>query len=420
MTTPGLRPESRPPAQLALKIFRERYGNAGRTTLTAAWAPGRVNLIGEHTDYNGGLVLPVAVDRFVALVGCAEDGTTVTCYSAHHQREVRFSSEDDVLLRAPGRQRLPLFARLIRGVLTELLAADMGGLTPAFRVVIAGDVPVGGGMSSSAAMEIGTATFAAEVGWPHFLPMETAQLCRRAEESATGVRVGIMDQTASSLGRAGFALLLDCRSLDYEYVPVELPEMRIAVFDTGVPHNLAISGYNTRRAECEAAVNLLAQAIERDDPTRDIRELRDIELADLERHRGLLSDVLYRRAHHVVTENARVLAAAGALKAGDVARLGQLITASHASLRDDYAVSCPELDVAVALACAVPGVLGARMMGAGFGGSALILAHRDAIGSLQDVLQTSYPQQTGKKGTLHLCRAWGGPQATRVVLDFQQ
>ena len=423
------------PARRALDAYRERLRDLATSApprapgaglaadvkmeVTVAWAPGRVNLIGEHTDYNQGYVLPVAVDRVVALAGGSAASRRVRLYSLHHDRLAHFPSGRHALLGPPStRPRLPLFARYARAILAELAALPGARPTPAFDAAIAGDVPVGGGMSSSAALTVACATFAAAIGGPALAPMETALLCQRAEQAGAGVRVGIMDQAASCLGRPDHALLLDCRTLTYEHIPINLPGVAIAVYDTGVPRSLAASGYNARRAECEVAVALLAAAIRRDDPARAVTALRDVTPDDLARYGSLLPDIPLRRARHVVAENARVLQAAAALRAGDAGRLGALLYASHASLRDDYEVSCMELDAVVAIAHTVDGALGARLMGAGFGGSALILTRADALPALEAALAREYPARTGATGALHVCRVAGGPVAGRVELDI--
>jgi galactokinase len=410
------------PARYALSAYRERLAAPGdERPIVVAWAPGRINLIGEHTDYNDGYVLPLAVDRVVALAGRAvASGKRTTLYSTHHDRLAMYNATRGALA-DPRPRRLPQFARYVRGVAVELEALP-GGLEPAFAAAIAGDVPVGGGMSSSAAMTVAAATFAVALGGPALEPLERARLCQRAEQRAVGVRVGIMDQAASCLGRTGAALLLDCRSLAYEHIPLRQEGVALAVFDTGVPRSLAAVGYNERRTECEAALALLAAAITADEPERAVAALRDITLSDLERYGPALPEVLLRRARHVVRENARVLEAVSALRAGDMARVGVLLDASHASLRDDFAVSCPELEAAVAIARAVPGVLGARLMGAGFGGSALMLVRAGAMEALAAALAHEYPRRVGREGMLHCCAAAGGPRwatvgATDVALD---
>ncbi len=379
------------PAQQAVAAYRARLagapdgGASPEAPIIVAWAPGRANLIGEHTDYNLGWVLPVALDRVVAVAGRPTATPDLRLFSVHHQQAARYPIPAD-LANAEVDQSLPFWARYIQGVWRELAALDAlprptqaRGASAAF----AGNVPVGGGLSSSAALEVAAATFAEALGAPALPPMTMAQLCQRAEQRSVGVRVGIMDQAASCLGRADQALLLDCRSLDYEYVPFHLPEITLAVYDTRVPHTLATSGYNERRSQCEQAVALLAPIVQRETPGRVVESLRDVTPTDLARHGAALPDIPLRRARHIVSENARVLAAVAALRAGDAATLGALIYASHASLRDDYAVSCAELDAVVEIARTVPGVVGARMMGAGFGGNVLALVCRAALPALE-------------------------------------
>jgi galactokinase len=402
------------PARAALAAYRAQLAEpCDARPLVVAWAPGRVNLIGEHTDYNEGYVLPVAVDRVVALAGRATKGSDVRLYSAHYDACADFSGEREALVGGAAGD-LPAWARYVRGVLAELADLPDVARVPGFAAAIAGDVPLGGGVSSSAALDVATATFAAALGGPALAPLETARLCQRAEWRGVGVECGILDQAAACLGRPGMALLLDCRSLTYEYVPFDLPDVALVVYDTGVPHTLAQSGYNARRRECEEAVAQLHAAIAAAEPGRTVASLRDVTRGDLARYGDALSDILLRRARHVVTENARVLEAAKALRAGDAEQLGALLGASHVSLRDDYQVSCAELDAAVEIASSVAGTLGARMMGAGFGGSALILTRGGALRALEEALAAEYPRRSGRVGALHVCRVSGGPGSAVV------
>jgi len=404
------------PGRRAVDEYCRHFANPDTSEpITVAWAPGRANLIGEHTDYNDGFVLPVAIGRVIAVAGRAIAGTQSCCYSLHHHRQTSFPADPLELIELGPRLRGSLWSRYVRGIAIQLAALTGAPVTPPFAAAIAGNVPVGGGMSSSAALEVALATFAAALGGPRLPPLETARLCQRVDNIHVGVRAGIMDQAASCLGRRGHAILLDCRSLAYQYVPVRLPGIVLAVFDTGVPHSLANSGYNERRSQCEKAASRLARAIAATDAARTVSSLRDITPEDLRRYAGALPDVLRRRARHVVSENARVLAAVAALRTGDADTLGTLLYASHASLRDDYEVSCPELDATVEIASGVPGVLGARLMGAGFGGSALILVREDALPALRAALTTDYPARTGREGTLHICRIAGGPSAATLL-----
>lgn len=400
------------PARTALLAWRERLGRgrAQASHALTAWAPGRINLIGEHTDYNDGWVLPAAVDKVVAVAGQATPEPYATLYSVHHGGYARFPCSPEALRGSP-RRRLPLWAKFARATLAEMTLAGRwpgGGMEAA----IAGDVPVGGGLSSSAALEVAYATFALGLTRGVMEPLDVARLCQRAEQRGARVRVGIMDQAASCLGQSGQAILLDCRTLAYTYTPAALPDMRWVVFDTGAPHTLATSGYNQRRAQCEEASRQLAALVAAREPARTISALRDVTEDDLDRYGARLDPVLARRARHVVAENVRTLGAAEALRNGNVVRFGALMDQSHASLRDLYEVSSVELDIAVEVARAVPGIFGARMMGAGFGGSILALAKADAVGALGEALAGTYPQRAGREGQVIPVHIGGGPATT--------
>jgi len=348
----------------------------------------------------------VAIDRAVAIAGRRLSASEVQCVSAHHRGYVRFPVPvDGIEVDQPGRsRRLPLWKRFVHAVIAEYSLLPQAGTLAGFSGAIVGDVPVGGGMSSSAALEMAVATFVAALDGPQLPPIEVARLCQRAEWRAAGVRVGVMDQAASCLGQKNQAILLDCRSHHYSYIPAPFEDTTLLVYHTGVPHSLAATEYNVRRAQCEEAVRILSAAL----PSRSITALRDITGADLERYGAKLPDPLLRRARHVVTENERVLAAVEALRVGDLMALGRLFYASHTSLRDDYEVSSPELDAIVEIASQINGVYGARMMGAGFGGSALILVQSDCMEALVRALATEYPQRTGRTGQPHICHIADG------------
>lgn len=406
------------PALAALRAWRAGLGRAEPLDepVLVAWAPGRVNLIGEHTDYNDGWVLPAAVDQVVAVAGRPSHTPDARIYSLHHASHARFSSGISALLGEP-RGRLPMWARFARATLSELAQIGHWQREQGFSAAIAGDVPVGGGLSSSAALEVAFTTFALALNQETMEPLEVARLCQRAEWRGTGARVGIMDQATSCLGKEGHAILLDCRSLEYTYIPAVLPDARMLVFDTGTPHTVATSGYNERRAQCEEAVTHLAAMIAEREPERAVTALRDVTVADLDRYGARLPALLLKRARHVVNENARTLAAAEALRAGNTEYLGLLFDQSHESLRDLYQVSCSELDAAVEIARAVPGVLGARMIGAGFGGSTLTLARADAIDALVGTLEREYPRRTGRHGRVLPLRIGEGAQWRSILLD---
>lgn len=415
------------PALEALDLFAQVFHDdtqyAGSTG--AAWAPGRVNLIGEHTDYNDGFVLPIAVDRVVALAGRARTDSLVRLWSAHFSEYAQIALVGLPESFDEQREYLPGWARYVLGVITELLRA--GARFSGFDAVVHGDVPVGGGMSSSAAIEVAAAqacmffshgSFTIGQRDATFQPVEVAALCQRAEHIASGVRSGILDQAASCLGQAGKAILLDCRSLAYRYLPFDEPGISLVVIDTGVRRELASSAYNERRSQCEEAVRMLRGIIARNEPRNSsapaIRALRDISLAQFARYGSELPDVLRRRAGYVIAENARVMETVVLLERGAIEQVGPLFWLSHEGLRDEYEVSCAELDALVEIARQVPGVLGARMMGGGFGGCTLNLVHNDAVEQLRQAVDEQYPARTGLQATFDVCRAAGGPDSVWI------
>jgi galactokinase len=343
--------------QRALRAFQAHFG--GDPELITS-APGRINLIGEHTDYNGGFVLPCAIDRRVAV-------------ALGHGLDEAYSADYEQLASMRG-VRTDTWIDYPRGVIWAF--EQHGHAVPPLHAAIAGDVPQGAGLSSSAAIEAAMALAVA-----HLLGLSTARadlalLCQQAENAFVGVQSGIMDQFASLLCSANTALLLDCRSLDVTPVPLDLAEAGLAllVCDTGVRRTLGATGYNQRRQECEQAAHALG-----------VGQLRDATVAQV----STLGGRLGKRARHVVTENARVLAAADALRTGAFAALGALMSASHASLRDDFEVSTPELDAFVEVAIA-QGALGARLTGAGFGGSAIALVAINAQMALAEAVRAAF------------------------------
>jgi galactokinase len=344
-------------------VFAQRTGRDPE----GVWAaPGRVNLIGEHTDYNDGFVLPAAIDRLVlAAAGRRRDGR-LRLWS------LQAGPPADLALEDVGPGRVEGWAAYPAGVAWALGQAgvELGGAD----LVVDGDVPAGSGLSSSAALECATATALADLHGAALDRATLAGLARRAENEVVGVPSGVMDQMVSMLGRAGHALFLDTRSLATEQVPLPLEAagLCLVVLDTRAGHRLVDGAYADRRAACEAAAAVLG-----------VPALRDATLEQVEAAAGALGDPGLRRARHVVTENARVLEAVALLRAGDLDRLGPLLAASHASLRDDYEVSSPELDTAVAAATDA-GAVGARMTGAGFGGSAVALARAEEAGRIAE------------------------------------
>jgi galactokinase len=410
------------PARAALRefatVFQDDFSYAG--PLGAAWAPGRVNLIGEHTDYNAGYVLPLAVDRVVAFAGRARDDEQVRLWSVHFQQMAEFSLEGLPTSFEQQREMLPGWARYVLGVAAEIRRAGLQ--LRGFDAVLQGDVPVGGGMSSSAALEVASvqafqffAPDAFTVGETAatLTPLQVAELCQHAEWVASGVRCGILDQAASCLGRPGQAVLLDCRSLAYRYLPFVAPGIALVVIDTGVRRELAASAYNERRQQCEEATHLLSEQIAHHEPealiNREIQTLRAITPAEFARYQEALPDILRRRAGYIIAENQRVLETVTRLERHDLEGVGELLWQTHAGLRDEYEVSCFELDTLVELARTVPGVLGARMMGGGFGGCTINLVRDDAVETLKQVIEEQYPACTGLQASIDICRAAGGP-----------
>jgi galactokinase len=360
---------------------RARFAAAfGRPPRWLAAAPGRVNLIGEHTDYNDGFVLPLAIDRYVVLAAdrpprAAAAGAPAAPSMCLHSAALEASAT----IAADGSSRAPAppWTRYVQGVVAGLhrLGIEAGPLD----ILIDASLPLGGGLSSSAALEVATATLI-EAGTGRSLdPLEKARLCQKAEQEAAGVPCGIMDQYSSIFGRAGAALLLDCRSLESEAVPLDDRAVALLVINSRVKHALADGAYAERRAQCEAAAAALG-----------VPALRDATRDRLEHARNALEPVLYRRARHVITENDRTTRAAAAIRAGDWSAAGRLMAASHESLRDDYEVSCPELDWLVDRASSAPGVLGARMTGGGFGGCIVCLVHPGAVDDVARQVTTEY------------------------------
>jgi galactokinase len=373
-------------------LFAELYG-----AVPAIYrAPGRVNLIGEHTDYNDGFVMPVALDLY-----------TYAAVSPRADRRLQVYSENlgetcalDLDSIHPGRSgHWSDYVRGVAGVLEssgyKLRGADLA---------IMSEVPLGSGLSSSAALEVSTAWALLNNSEITVDPTTVAQMCQRAEHFYAETMCGIMDQFISCHGRAGHALMLDCRSLDFELLAIP-GHVRLMVCNTMVKHEHASGGYNTRRRECDDGLRALADVLPR------IRALRDVTLDELEKHADRLSPVLYKRVRHVVTENARVKKAASALKMEDVATFGRLMGDSHRSLRDDYEVSAAELDLMVELASAQPGVYGARMTGGGFGGCTINLVDAGHVEEVRERVERNYQAKTGIKPTILICEASDGAGA---------
>ncbi len=376
--------------QRVVAAFDQAFGD---TPTAVVAAPGRVNLIGEHTDYNEGFVLPAAIDRHVLLACRPRHDRQVRLYAADFSAASAFSLDD---IRPDEAQR---WSNYERGVTLMLQQAghQIGGADAA----ITGDVPIGAGLSSSAAVEVATAYVFQQLYALPLSRVELAVLCQKAENEFVGMRCGIMDQYISALGQRDHALLIDCRSLEYELVPIP-GDVAIIVCDTKVQRGLVDSEYNARRRECEAGARLLG-----------VPALRDIDPETFARRAHELPEVTRRRCRHVVHEYQRVLDSVAALRAGDLAAFGALMYDSHVSLRDDYEVSCRQLDVMVEAARRVKGVYGARMTGAGFGGCTVNLVDAGQAETFRRQVAAEYTRLTGLSPSIYVCAAEDG--ARRVL-----
>ncbi len=364
-------------------------------------APGRVNVIGEHTDYNEGFVMPVALEFYTWVAAAKREDRVIEAYSDHFDEKIRLSLDELV---GPPRKHWSDFVRGVAAVLQ-----NTGYKLAGANLVIQGEVPLGAGLSSSASLEVATALALSSLSGIDVPRMELVKLCQRAEHEFIGTRCGIMDQFVAVHGAAGQALMLDCRSLAYQLLP--LPnDVRLVVCNSMVKHELASGEYNRRRADCEQGVKLLQPRLP------GIRALRDVSVADLEGCEPVLPATVYRRCRHVVGEIQRVVEAAKALQSGEVDRFGRLMYESHASLRDDYEVSCRELDLLVELASSSPGVYGARMTGGGFGGCTVNLLRADACDSFKENMSRAYREATGIVPEIYICEPGQGAQAWPCAL----
>ncbi len=387
-------------------MFRDKFGGEPELTVQA---PGRVNLIGEHTDYNDGFVFPMAVERSVMICGRARKDGRLLMHQPAMAGTTEGTSAEASLDRlekdaAYARDRSHAWANYILGVARELL--KLGCSICGAELTLDGNVPIGSGLSSSAAIEVATATFFEALCGLEIAPEEVALLCQRAENRFVGVNCGIMDQFISKLGRKGHALMLDCRSLEYKQSPFDDPAVHVVVADTRVRRGLVGSEYNTRRAECEEGACLIGECL-----GKPIKALRDVSVKEFRSVEAELPDPVRRRCRHVVTENERVLECVAALERGDLKRFGALLNDSHVSLRDDYEVSCDALDLMTDLLRSQDGALGARMTGAGFGGCAIgVLRGLDDEGvkGACERVATRYRERTGLEPNLFPTRAAAG------------
>ncbi len=383
-----------------MSCFRERFGTEPEIL---ARAPGRVNLIGEHTDYNEGFVLPCAIDRWMEIACSPVTGDTCTIVSLDYASEYSFDVAGISQPVATAWINYPL------GVVKKFTESDHK-IEP-FNMVIAGNVPQGAGLSSSAAYEVAVASALNYLNNLKIPPRQLAILAQSAENDFVGVKCGIMDQFISALAESGSALLIDCRTLECRSVPLHFDREQLSVLVThsGVSRELGDSAYNQRRAECEEGVALLARLT-----ARQLRNLRDVSTDEFEQVQKSLPAQIQRRCRHVINENARVLLAVEALEGKAFHKFGKLLLESHCSLRDDFEVSTPELDLLVELSSKHAGVLGSRLTGAGFGGCTVTVMAADAKDEyIRDVIP-EYERRTGRRASVYQCRVTGGAVAERV------
>jgi galactokinase len=351
-------------------------------------APGRVNLIGEHTDYNDGFVMPAAIgfSTWVTITPLAERKLSI--FSENFGEQIEFDLND----KSPAPRQH--WSDYVIGV--AVIFESSGYHVRGANLRIRGEVPIGSGLSSSAAIEVATGFALAANSDLNIDRTELAKLCRRAENEFVGARVGIMDQFVSCHGQANKALLLDCRSLEYKLFPIA-SKVRLVVCNTMVKHELASSAYNERRAQCEAGVKHLATRLPH------VTALRDVNLEELDQYGRDLPEVIYRRCRHVISENARVLESGEALQRDDLNSFGQLMNESHRSLRDDYEVSCAELELMVDLARKVKGVYGSRMTGGGFGGCTVNLVAAEQVEEFKSLIAEGYEKATNLVPDIYVC-----------------
>ncbi len=368
-------------------IFESRFGK--RDPIVVA-APGRVNLIGEHTDYNDGYVFPVAIDKNILICGRENTDNKIKFYSADFDENAEYEIDN---FEFDNKHR---WANYLLGVIDEL--QKLGFVSKGVDAVVEGNIPIASGLSSSAALEVATATFIETIEDLRIEPTELAKLCQRAENRFVGVQCGIMDQFVSKLGKEGYALFIDCRTLDYEHIPIGDSSLRILIGDTGVKRGLVDSEYNRRRKECEEGARLLDEILD-----KPVSALRDVTLDEFNRVQGRLPEVVAKRCRHVISENERVLRSMECLQEKDYPGFGKLLNESHDSLRDDYQVTCRELDIMVGLLQKNERVLGARMTGAGFGGCTVSLINARNEAEIEEIvteISSQYKRATGIEGKI--------------------
>ncbi len=389
MPPPDAAASSKPPQEAAIEAFVARFG---RPPALLAAAPGRVNVIGEHIDYNDGFVLPAAIGLRTVLAASARNDPHIEIHNLTNGLVLEMDAVAPVPRAAAGS-----WENYLRGVLHGLLTEGLP--VPGFQAVLASNIPIGGGLSSSAALEVCFATALETLAAAPLDPAHKALLCQQAEHDFAGVPCGIMDQFASVFGRQNHLLLLDCRSRAFEWIPFPDPNISLLIANSNVRHSLADGEYAARRRQCLEALTLL-----------QCQSWRDVGESQLEAARPRLSGLLFRRARHVVAEIARTRRAAEAIQRADWDAVRHLMAASHTSLRDDYEVSCPELDLLVEIAAPLPGLLGTRMTGGGFGGSTVSLVRNQHLPAVIAALHDRYFEQTGIEPSIFATRPGPGAQ----------
>jgi galactokinase len=373
--------------------LKERFTKLYGAEPLLVQAPGRVNLIGEHTDYNEGFVFPAAIGFQTRIaIGKRQDRRLVVS-SENYAERVEYDL--DTLPEAPRGH----WSDYVVGVV-QLLQQRLGRM-PGANLLLNGDVPQGAGLSSSASLEVAVCKAFLEVSGQTLDGVVIAQLCQKAENDFIGARCGIMDQFISVHGKKDHALRLDCRTLEYRLLPIP-PDTRLVICNTMVRHRHAAGEYNERRAECEAAAHYFAEHVP------GVKTLRDVTLEDFEKLGGGLPSLIRKRCHHILSENVRVLQAAEALQARDLKLFGRLMASSHASLRDDFEVSCKELDLMVQLAEHKPGVYGARMTGGGFGGCTINLVQESHVEEFKRSVSAGYEREIGRVPEIYISSAADG------------
>ena len=379
--------------ELTAHVTAEFQKTYGRPPRWIAAAPGRVNVIGEHTDYNDGFVLPMAIERYAIMAAdSAAAPGKVSIYDTH------FKESAQIDVSAPVTKGSPKWSNYIRGVLAGF--QNRGVKIPALDVAFLSTVPLGGGLSSSAALEVCTATLIEAATGQTIDPVEKALLAQKAEHDFAGVPCGIMDQFISALGREGHLLLLDCRTRKTELVPMSDPSVALLVINTNVKHELSGGEYAQRRAQCEEAARNLG-----------VKSLRDVTAEQLEKNKGKLSELVFRRARHVIGEIERTTHAAEGVRQSNWPTVGQFMYASHYALKDDYEVSCAELDAVVEIAEDIGfkgGVYGCRMTGGGFGGCCVALVKADCVDAITKKIAADYKKKTGIDATIFSSRPAAG------------